>query len=517
MGDLFDAFLIGSDSCDNSGFGGLNNFLEAGLEEEEAKRQEKKKKGKTKEKTSVKAVKKDVTIKDFPVMIRARGFAQSYGTEGDAPKALSELLSDLVATGYVEAAFGGCYVGNTVYILTPSVSDKAADDDRILENCVVADGLQRMEVTAEAFDVTADELSAEMVLDRWVENNPLYEGCLLAVKNKSATPNFALARRLLTEDELELPLQVFYDGECHTLTDTDFFSEKVIVKDVVKHIYGDVPKELSITLAKNQSEDVYFVCMDSNKKVLTADDSAVLSASQKVVEKYSVPLKIFVATFGLSIQLTPSDFDGKEKVSLDEIKAHLAKSYTIFSDKSRKLDSIYIEESNTLSLMFISGKKGAVRTEKLPYGIITGITTEDGRISEVAFDFQGDKIPYEIYEQIIDFFRMKMPNEASCRICHDGEKYVMVDTTGTADRFTVNTVIPKELNDPSITHVLDVHSHNSMAAVFSVVDDADEIWQGLFMVVGRLNEPTPEVSIRAGLEGVFSPVSFTDIFEEVTG
>lgn len=516
MADLFDLFAGAAN--DNSGFGGLDSFLQSGLEEQEAERKAKEKEKKEKEKAKAKKEsaskpdKDDVEVKTFPVMIRARGFSQSYGKEGDAPKKLSDILSDLVSLGFVEAAFGGAYAGGVVFIHTPGMGNQADSDDLIPEGCVVADGMQRMEVTAEAFDVEADELSADSVLERWVENNPIYEGCGLAVKGKSASPVFS--KTLGGNEEVELPMQVFYDGECHTITDSDITAEKVMAANVVKHIYGDLPKGISVSLAKNTSGDVYFVHIFSAKKVEVAG-STKTKENKKAVEKYSLPLTVFVATFGLTLELSPSDFDGKEKVTLEEIKNHLSKSYKIFSDKSRKLDSIYIEESNTLSLMFVSGKKGAVRVENLPFGTLTGTLSGDGSIASVSFSFQGKKIPYGIYEDVVSLFRWNMPDEASCRICFDGEEYFVVDTTGTAGRFTVDTVIPKELNTPKIVHVVDVHSHNTMPAIFSTVDDEDEIWPGLFMVVGNLDSGMPSVSIRAGLEGVFTPVLFSDLFEEV--
>jgi len=49
--------------------------------------------------------------------------------------------------------------------------------------------------------------------------------------------------------------------------------------------------------------------------------------------------------------------------------------------------------------------------------------------------------------------------------------------------------------------VVSCHSHDTMGAFFSGVDDADEKADMLYMVLGQLDKPTPEFKIRANLKG----------------
>ena len=62
--------------------------------------------------------------------------------------------------------------------------------------------------------------------------------------------------------------------------------------------------------------------------------------------------------------------------------------------------------------------------------------------------------------------------------------------------------------------VMDIHSHSSMGAFFSRTDDEDERGLRLYMVVGRLDTLLPEVKMRVGVYGYFSPVQREEVFIE---
>ena len=53
---------------------------------------------------------------------------------------------------------------------------------------------------------------------------------------------------------------------------------------------------------------------------------------------------------------------------------------------------------------------------------------------------------------------------------------------------------------------MDIHSHNSMKAVFSAIDDQDERSTRLYLVIGRLDRFFPEISARISCGGSFVPI-----------
>ncbi len=49
--------------------------------------------------------------------------------------------------------------------------------------------------------------------------------------------------------------------------------------------------------------------------------------------------------------------------------------------------------------------------------------------------------------------------------------------------------------------VVELHSHNTMAAFFSPTDDRDELGGRFYAVIGRLDQAQPQIVIRLGMFG----------------
>ena len=56
------------------------------------------------------------------------------------------------------------------------------------------------------------------------------------------------------------------------------------------------------------------------------------------------------------------------------------------------------------------------------------------------------------------------------------------------------------------------HSHGGSRAFFSATDDRDEQGFRIYVVVGRLDTPLPELSLRVGVYGHFAPVDWPHVF-----
>ena len=77
---------------------------------------------------------------------------------------------------------------------------------------------------------------------------------------------------------------------------------------------------------------------------------------------------------------------------------------------------------------------------------------------------------------------------------------------------SVDSVMDEEYPEHMI-HVMDIHSHNTMPAHFSSVDDEDEKPTRLYAVMGRLDKVLPEIRVRASCGGKFIPVDPADVFD----
>ena len=61
--------------------------------------------------------------------------------------------------------------------------------------------------------------------------------------------------------------------------------------------------------------------------------------------------------------------------------------------------------------------------------------------------------------------------------------------------------------------VAEFHSHGRSRAFFSKTDDGDEQGFRVYGVVGRLDDPEPEMSLRVGVYGHFAPVDWPQVFD----
>ncbi len=98
----------------------------------------------------------------------------------------------------------------------------------------------------------------------------------------------------------------------------------------------------------------------------------------------------------------------------------------------------------------------------------------------------------------------------------DTERFFAVRWDGDAYRVVVP---PQEGTGSSLTYrppsgvIAEFHSHGKHSAFFSATDDRDEQGFRIYGVVGRLDAPTPELTLRVGIYGHFAPLYWSQVFE----
>jgi hypothetical protein len=122
-------------------------------------------------------------------------------------------------------------------------------------------------------------------------------------------------------------------------------------------------------------------------------------------------------------------------------------------------------------------------------------------------------IPWKLFRQIVSFFRYYMNEdeefEALAHIYWDRENACF-------EAFIPNQIVGKArvsadlrgsaLPEERYLHYADIHSHNSMAAKFSFMDDEDEKATRLYFVVGRLERYFPAMSARISCGGAYQEI-----------
>ena len=147
--------------------------------------------------------------------------------------------------------------------------------------------------------------------------------------------------------------------------------------------------------------------------------------------------------------------------------------------------------------------------------------------SEVRAGFRPalPRIPQELLRAIIGFFRSQMESgaefEALVRIYWDrkDQKFVpfVPKQRVTKDRVTVRLTDEDLPDEQRYLYYADIHSHNSMKAVFSAIDDQDERGTRLYLVIGRLDRFFPEISARISCGGSFVPIEPSLVLEGLDG
>ena len=131
-------------------------------------------------------------------------------------------------------------------------------------------------------------------------------------------------------------------------------------------------------------------------------------------------------------------------------------------------------------------------------------------------------IPMSLLSQIIAFFRCYMNEreefEVMAHILWDKENEEFAAHIPEQEVYKARIkadLSHEDLPGDRYLHYADIHSHNSMAAKFSPIDDRDEQATRLYIVLGRLDRFFPEISVRMSCGGVFQPLNPAAVLESV--
>ena len=119
-------------------------------------------------------------------------------------------------------------------------------------------------------------------------------------------------------------------------------------------------------------------------------------------------------------------------------------------------------------------------------------------------------VPMELIAQIVSFFRSYMDGrsefEALAHIFWDRQDqgFVVRVPKQTVTQTHIDADLSGEtLPEDRYLHYIDIHSHNSMEAKFSPVDDRDEQATRIYIVVGRLDKFFPDITVRMSCGGAY--------------
>ena len=346
----------------------FDDFFSAG-EKKVTKKEEKKevkKNDKKEEKTKAKAA-GDVDIA-LPATVKARGFHTVISGEGtkkasDIYNELKETYPQLLMSGF-GLLYGQAGGSSVIYVTenlnptseTTAVFDIPDDDGDGMEASMsvrICDGERICELSPEDFEKDADEICVRDLMEKWVAVNQEYAGCSIAF-DKNCMVAYPVLNETNFPDTISDTVDVSVAGTTATYQVGDAKNGIELGKQISGEIFGGVSHVVFGEKA------AFLRYMKGKAQVYTpgAVKGSATTATKQVEEKYALPMTLYCVTWNTRYELTPEMFDGKEKVSKDQITKEMAKVERIFADKDRKVDYLYNPDTNVMSCMFISGRKG---------------------------------------------------------------------------------------------------------------------------------------------------------------
>lgn len=301
----------------------------------------------------------------------------------------------------------------------------------------------------------------------------------------------------------------------------------------------DKPPIFSYGGAKEAIEDASMTFEEL--RIAKADDFPELGEGKKVSWSvtYGKTTKYISDPKGTTIASVKEEIE-KSKAFLDGLRKAA-------KDKDRSPDCL-VTPKVTAQSKGIASYKGVFATVEDAQAsdkAICLIPSQDGRIYELRKTEMGDfiapkhkivdfaavragfipalpLIPRELIGQIISFFRCFMKEheefEALAHIYWDKEQEeytVFIPRQRVSAASTDADLRGSALPEERYIHYADIHSHNSMPAKFSYIDDQDEKATRLYFVVGHLDRFYPSITARMSCGGSYQEIDPSLVLEGV--
>lgn len=174
-------------------------------------------------------------------------------------------------------------------------------------------------------------------------------------------------------------------------------------------------------------------------------------------------------------------------------------------------ESVDAAEKANASICYIPSQNGQIyEMRRNEIGTFIAPSSKIVELDMVRAGFQMNlpRLPAAKLAEIISFFRRvciahDRCMEALVNVYWDRveQEYILHVPTQQATAVSVETDLSDRPDESRYYLVMEVHSHNMMAAQFSKTDDADEQATRLYMVIGRLDRFYPEIRCRFACGG----------------
>lgn len=505
-----------------------------------------------------KGIKGDTKI-SLPITCRGRNW--SYVIEGFGTKTINEILEDLYAAGIVEVAHKEvnpianekAIKNQLLYFTSPTKESKSSVAVfSSNKSAVIADGLEQMPLTPEIFEgMDVDEISVLHAQELWEKGFPAYVNMGLSYCFLSNVGVPVIENSLKAGDLITLPKEIVVSGERQNVQIGILEQTEVTVSEVLNEYIPGIDATL-----KCIGDTIY--CEYTGTPVTGLKKPGTTANGKEVIAKelITLPCKCYFVTLNQTFDFTPDMFGGKQKITSEEVLELLRKTYSLLRNKDRRVEVVYAKEQNLVSVALTSGTKGSAyalpeasdcglfklirsveelqavkqlanflgiyvpdkgpsqRIEVCPHAVYTATMGEGRelmRIKNITYELKRPKIPYKLFQGIVEDFKAHPEKERIVQICYDEKKHEYFLSFPSYEESSKAFI---RYQFQSIAPVITIHSHNTMPAYFSHIDNRDESITGVYGVIGTVDK-TPTYKFRVGMEGSFQELNLSDLFEEV--
>lgn len=402
---------------------------------------------------------------ELPVTFIGRSFR--YTVEGEGETTLQEAVEKLYEAGFKEVAHENLRFAKTTeneVVISYKNLTATSGDTLVTLPVTVIDGQKIIEYSEkESFDLEEeDDLSVEILCGKGL-NDAAYEGVSLDYDPTSgiALPVF---EELVSPENTQEGDTLYCIGRQVTVSDP-----AAVVED---HL-GELPEKCKAVFA-NPAEGIYFAYLKPESYGEKIDRSKFGvnegEKAKKAEEKFVLPVKVWIPMFNQEIEVTAEQV-GEEKPTWEKILDFLKKSVRALNSSDRKVDHMYIPEDHKLCVAIYSGTKGAMPQTK----------------EEVERFVESLCIPESVLSEIVSYFAEDLSKESIVQVWREnGEYKVVMPCKEDSSRIHISYSFPLDTRGEFIGTI---HSHNTMPAFFSGVDDKDELEiPGLYGVIGRISD-----------------------------
>lgn len=182
--------------------------------------------------------------------------------------------------------------------------------------------------------------------------------------------------------------------------------------------------------------------------------------------------------------------------------------------------SIGVPDHAEKPITYMMSEDGIMERRENAFGIFVTKTAKVIGLAKIkeSFTMKIKKMPIEILFRIISFFKWvnkEYDSEAAVLIYYDptDEVYYMDCPVQKVTSAAVDMEKKPELEQKYLM-VAEFHSHNTMGAFFSTVDDKDEQETKIYGVIGCIGKTVPEIKLRAGSgKGKVEDLNIDDVFD----